>query len=728
MQVPGRTRGLVRFPPFELDAHAGELHKNGQRIRLQDKPLQILLMLLERPGEAVTREELRQKLWPDGTFVDFDHGLNTAVKKLRQALDDDPETPEYIETIPRRGYRFIAPVRPVDERPATQPQPWFRRRLLLALLAGFLVATVALWRYLVSGPIVPSGEPALRRLAVLDSPYAKLSPDGMWLAFQDGRRQHLRVRNLRTGETRSLVEEPVAPWFAWFADSQRLVFARVQSQPLFRLESVDVRNAQTQMLWQGKEDDLQPIDVAQDGSLVLVAATSPASPQRRLGLLALSAAGNRVQGSLVTLSATANPATAGQADLSPDGQWVVYQDVRGGNAEIYLVSTNGGNEIPIASHPAIDSEPFFSADGNWILFWSYRRGWGDLWAVRFHEGPAVGAPQLAYPDIDLRYFASISHDNSILVTGWRHSGRVDVLPVDPDTGVRMSSSATLTSFGEDTFSPFWGIGAGELFSLTRHAGRTPIRLVATNLATGKDSEIALPPSLPYLNGASLSPDGRTLVSYAETLGRQAGLFTYSLTSKQLRAVAVGSQVQRNTAANWSPDGTKITFGLPEGHAWAVRTLDLTTGAQRTIARSQLPPNPSWSPDGTAIAFRDLNGLAVAPWQGGERKNILQFPTEADGAAGGVEWPGSQRISWSPDGNKLACVVNNLTQKREELWIVNYPEGTYRSILSGEADYETVPRSPVWSPDGRYIAFTWAPKPEYEISVLTNVLPLASASH
>lgn len=102
----------VRFGSFEFDPAAGELFRNGVRIRVQDQPLQVLAALLERSGEVVTREELRERLWKGETFVDFEHGLNTAVKKARQALGDSAESPEFIETLARRGYRFIADVQP----------------------------------------------------------------------------------------------------------------------------------------------------------------------------------------------------------------------------------------------------------------------------------------------------------------------------------------------------------------------------------------------------------------------------------------------------------------------------------------------------------------------------------------------------------------------------------------------------------------------------------------
>src|SRR5690349_13812377 len=102
--------GNIGFGPYELDVRSGELRKGGTRIRLPDQPLQVLLMLLERPGEVVSREEIRSKLWLDSTVVDFDHSINAAVKRLRSALQESADKPRYVETLPRRGYRFIGQI------------------------------------------------------------------------------------------------------------------------------------------------------------------------------------------------------------------------------------------------------------------------------------------------------------------------------------------------------------------------------------------------------------------------------------------------------------------------------------------------------------------------------------------------------------------------------------------------------------------------------------------
>jgi len=108
-----------RFGLYEVNERSGELRKNGDRLRLQEQPFQVLLMLLEHPGEVISRDELRERLWPADTFVDFDHSLNTAINKLREALGDTAGNPRFIETLPRRGYRFIAPTEKLGEEPET---------------------------------------------------------------------------------------------------------------------------------------------------------------------------------------------------------------------------------------------------------------------------------------------------------------------------------------------------------------------------------------------------------------------------------------------------------------------------------------------------------------------------------------------------------------------------------------------------------------------------------
>src|SRR5213082_2138531 len=123
MPDASQASAIRGFGAFEINLQSGELRKNGIRLRLSGQPFQVLSVLVEHPGEVVTREELHSRLWPADTFVDFDHGLNNAVARIREVLDDSSESPRYVETVPRRGYRFIAPLaelRPAISTPSAQ--------------------------------------------------------------------------------------------------------------------------------------------------------------------------------------------------------------------------------------------------------------------------------------------------------------------------------------------------------------------------------------------------------------------------------------------------------------------------------------------------------------------------------------------------------------------------------------------------------------------------------
>jgi TolB-like protein/DNA-binding winged helix-turn-helix (wHTH) protein/Tfp pilus assembly protein PilF len=193
---PADLTRLLRFGQFELDLRTAEIYKEGERIKLQQQPYQVLALLIERPGKLVSREELRKRLWPNDTFVDFDHGVNIAINKLRDALGDSPEKPRFIETLPRRGYRFIAPVdAPKTSRDGESPAevasspaaragtgsiPW-RRALLAAILAlSFVIVFLSIVRYR-RGRIA---ETHIGSLAVL--PLENLSRDPAQAYFADG--------------------------------------------------------------------------------------------------------------------------------------------------------------------------------------------------------------------------------------------------------------------------------------------------------------------------------------------------------------------------------------------------------------------------------------------------------------------------------------------------------------------------------------------------------------
>lgn len=205
MEEDIHLRVRLRFGVFELDPRAGELRKHGLRVRLQEQPFQVLAMLLEHPGEVVTREELQKKLWPADTFVDFDHGLNKAINKIREALSDSADSPRFVETVARRGYRFLAEVKVADsasvrspdlatdpteevrDRPDVSEKLALPKRLLPSLarkisVFALLLLMVSLVAWKLHSWNHPS--PVIRSLAVL--PLESLSSDASQDYFADG--------------------------------------------------------------------------------------------------------------------------------------------------------------------------------------------------------------------------------------------------------------------------------------------------------------------------------------------------------------------------------------------------------------------------------------------------------------------------------------------------------------------------------------------------------------
>ena len=239
-QMPGEAaNGVIRFGIFDVDLRAGQLRRNGLKVRLQEQPFQVLSMLLERPGEVVTREDLHGRLWPADTFVDFDHGLNAAVKRLRDALGDSAENPRFVETLARRGYRFLAPVefpsvetspgqRPVPPNTAISSVSKSRWRLVAA---GFMIVLLALGFGLHVGmrasralqPVLPK---EIRLTANSpDAPvyFGAISPDGRYLAYIDPRGAFLREIATDESHALSLPEGFRVHHVSWYPDGSHLL-------------------------------------------------------------------------------------------------------------------------------------------------------------------------------------------------------------------------------------------------------------------------------------------------------------------------------------------------------------------------------------------------------------------------------------------------------------------------------------------------------------------------
>ena len=369
------TPSILRFGPYELDLRSTQLRKKDLKIRLQDQPFQILVALLERPGELILREEIRRKLWCDDTVVEFDHGINAAVKRLRDALRDSAEKPRYIETVARRGYRFIAPVealapseraatvvpqsQPVPESspatvdaaptpPPSATSPGKKRWMVAAALAGTLIA---------AGMAVPW----LRRSMV------NSTSEMTRLTFDSG-----------------LTTDPaVSP------DGKLLAYAsdRHGSGPLHLWVQQFLPDGQAMQLTRGEADDHQPA-FSPDGSKLVFRSERDGG-----GIYVIPAIGGEA---ILLAKGGRDPR------FSPDGRWIAYwagtmlgAPLFANAGTVYLVPSTGGSPQLLLSDLTQAGVPVWSQDGTRLILYGRKDdlppnegGW-NWWVVPVQGGSAT---------------------------------------------------------------------------------------------------------------------------------------------------------------------------------------------------------------------------------------------------------------------------------------------------------------------------------------------------
>jgi Tol biopolymer transport system component/DNA-binding winged helix-turn-helix (wHTH) protein len=419
-----QLNGKHRFGVFELDVVAGELRQSGSRVKLQEQPFQVLALLLEKPGDVVTREELRDRLWPADTFVDFDHGLNAAIKRLRNALGDSADNPTFVETVARRGYRFLAPVTTVPSNghgavsvPPPSPVPvetlvrhgrlWviailsFGLLILLGLLLGFILA--------------PRDAVPLRVTLLTANPVddpvraAAISRDGRYLAFSDNNGFYLR--QIDTAETHpvKLPDGMLATSMSWFPDSTHMVVTLTPHRGDPSLWKLSVLGGEARKLL---DDGFGPA-VSPDGKSIAFIA----GKDLRQRIWVAGSGGDQAR-----IVAGSDGDAFGRLAWSPDSQKIAYTTAefstgKGAKGSLDVVNVRGQAAPPVRviSTFGLEAAMTWASDGHLIYSLAEpipRQLDANLWSTRLdrHLHP-VGAPVRLTNDSGIIFSVGASGDS-----------------------------------------------------------------------------------------------------------------------------------------------------------------------------------------------------------------------------------------------------------------------------------------------------------------------------
>ncbi len=363
----------LRFGVFEIDRRTGEVRRQGVRIKIAVQPFQILSTLVDRPGELVTREELRQRLWPSDTFVDFEHSLNSAVKKLRLALGDVAEAPVFIETLPRRGYRFLPPVEAVME---AERHPGRRRAAVIGIALAVTAAVTALLLFRITARHAASNVKLAPLTAFPGQEVApSFSPDGTQVAFawtgdtaDAAEGFDLYAKVVGTERPLRLTTHPVA-WItpAWSPDGRSIAFSRVSSAGESGIYAVSALGGPERKLVDASFAPFwilsaSALSWSPDGRLLAYSETPPGGPVSMWLLSVGNLQKTRIEPAVACQDAW-NPT------FSPEGNTLAFACSSSiGVWSIYVQPFSGGAAKRVASATGFPGGLCWTPDGSRIVF------------------------------------------------------------------------------------------------------------------------------------------------------------------------------------------------------------------------------------------------------------------------------------------------------------------------------------------------------------------------
>jgi Tol biopolymer transport system component/DNA-binding winged helix-turn-helix (wHTH) protein len=679
----------IRFGVYEVDLVSEELRKNGLKIKLSSQPFQILALLLERPGQVVTREELQKKLWPDGTFVDFDHSLNTAINKIREALGDSAENPRFVETLARRGYRFIAPVESTGS-PQRDPQPRqtteqgggtttvgdFHQRkrwrpwTVLLTMAVLAIVAVLIYPRLKLPP--PAAQRALTRLT-FDAGLqfgATWSPDGRFIAYSSDRggKFDIWVQPVSGGDAVQVTKGPGHNWQPdWSPDGKQIAFRSEHG----------------------------------DGGLYVVPALG--GPERRIASFGYSPrwASDCFQILFETRSADiANQLYVVRLDGSPprevfaaflrqheffvrsavwhpDGRRIsVWVEDPAPGPGVWTIPVEGGDPVKLEFTPKVVEQVQQVTLGG-TEGYDYTFDWAPSGRAMFFEFTLGGAKNLWKIDIEPETLRGTMLER--LTTG---PGPDTELALAPD-GRRLAFTARSQHIGVWLF-PFDAVG-----------GRV----------TGKGEPVTSPGMEAWRQ--KLSPDGKKLGFNVARAGK------WELWEKSLADGREGPVLADEYFRNfpqWSPDGTHLAYARLDprlnqnrdriqAFVWSAESHN---EAPLTTATSKFLGIGGWSPDGSSLLVSKIGetdrtyGIWMVPLDGAP---------DAEKKARKLVYDPAYHLfqgHFSPNGRWIVFEAFRSKPSGAEstLYVVPTSGGPWTRITDGKHWDD----KPNWSPDGKTIYF------------------------
>ncbi|MGB7137643.1 MAG: winged helix-turn-helix domain-containing protein [Acidobacteriaceae bacterium] len=693
-----KTTPKFRFGLFEADVDSGELRKSGVRIRLQAQPFRVLVCLLERPGEVVTREEIQQKLWGNDTIVDFDHSLGTAINKLREALGDSAENPRFIETLARRGYRFLAPVTEVgDSRPeaaarvhetGTQAPPADRT----ALSASPRTASV----------VVAEPRSSVWRMTALLLAAILLVAGGFAVGLRE--RPAYTAPPKITQVTFSGRVSPGDPLFESFSgtatDGSRIYFPQIEDGRAVLAQAL-IADGETRTLSLPDELAAPALgDISPDGSRLLLRNHLATAPEQSLWIVStIGGTARRIPGLV-----------AHDAAWMPDGQRILYAS----GDDLYIARDNGSESRKLVTLPGRAFWLRWSPDGTRLrlTLLNSETHTSTLWEVAVDGSGAHELLKNWTSDAPAECCGSWTDDGRYFVFQSARGGDSNIWAIPEHGGLfgRPGAPIPITNGPVDYQAPIpsregnraFFIGVDNQSALLRYDASARIFVpYFSNLSNARQVEFTRDGKWV----AWIRQDDRSLWR-----SRPDGSVSLQLTGRPMQVFTM----------HWSPDDRQLVFmGRQPGKPWKIYTVDADGGhLQEVLDESRSEADPDWSPDGTKLVFGRLPDLMAEAAQP-KAVELVDLKTRRM-----TKLPGSDGLfspRWSANGKYIAA----LSIDQQKLMLYDVAAGSWRLLAQQNI------ADPCWSHDDSAIYFhdfAEADQPIYKVTIATGKIERVADLH